>query len=76
MPRRAQAKGRLKNTAMDNILDVRNLNAFFGRSQVLHDIGFAVARGSKTAIVGESGSGKTVLAQGIMRLNPAVSKAV
>ena len=40
---------------MDNILDVRNLNAFFGRSQVLHDIGFAVARGSKTAIVGESG---------------------
>lgn len=60
---------------MDNILDVRNLNAFFGRSQVLHDIGFAVARGSKTAIVGESGSGKTVLAQGIMRLNPAVSLA-
>ncbi|MGF6147244.1 Glutathione import ATP-binding protein GsiA [Kingella potus] len=58
---------------MDNILNIQNLNAFFGRTQVLYDIGFSVRRGSKTAIVGESGSGKTVLAQGIMRLNPAVS---
>lgn len=56
-----------------NILDIQNLNAEFPGNPVLHDINLNVRRGRKLAIVGESGSGKTVLAQGIMQLNPAVS---
>lgn len=56
-----------------NILEIQNLNAFFPGKQVLHEINLKVRRGRKLAIVGESGSGKTVLAQGIMQLNPAVS---
>ncbi len=58
---------------MNTILEIDNLNAFFPGRQVLHDINLAVREGCKLALVGESGSGKTVLAQGIMRLNPAVS---
>ena len=58
-----------------NILEIENLNASFPGNQVLHDINLNVRRGRKLAVVGESGSGKTVLAQGIMRLNPAVSLA-
>ena len=56
-----------------NILEIQNLNASFPGKQVLHDINLNVKQGRKLAIVGESGSGKTVLAQGIMQLNPAVS---
>ncbi|MFC3873660.1 ABC transporter ATP-binding protein [Neisseria musculi] len=58
-----------------NILEIENLNACFPGHQVLHNINLSVMRGRKLAVVGESGSGKTVLAQGIMRLNPAVSFA-
>ena len=56
-----------------NILEIENLNAFFSGKQVLHDVSLTVQTGRKLALVGESGSGKTVLAQGIMRLNPLVS---
>ncbi|WP_425315996.1 ABC transporter ATP-binding protein [Uruburuella testudinis] len=56
-----------------NILEIENLNAAFPGKQVLHDINLTIRRGRKLAVVGESGSGKTVLAQGIMQLNPAVS---
>ncbi|MDO4696832.1 MAG: dipeptide ABC transporter ATP-binding protein [Neisseria sp.] len=55
-----------------NTLEIRNLNAFFDKHQVLHDICLHIPRGKKTAIVGESGSGKTILAQSLMRLNPDV----
>ncbi len=58
---------------MMNILEIENLNASFPNHQVLHDINLNVRRGRKLAVVGESGSGKTVLAQGIMQLNPAVA---
>ena len=55
------------------ILEIENLNASFPGKQVLHDVSLTVQTGRKLALVGESGSGKTVLAQGIMRLNPLVS---
>ncbi|MDO4878566.1 MAG: dipeptide ABC transporter ATP-binding protein [Neisseria sp.] len=55
-----------------NIIEIQGLNAFFGDRQVLHNVSLNIPRGAKTAIVGESGSGKTVLAQALMRLNPAV----
>lgn len=56
-----------------NIIEIENLNASFPGKRVLHDINLNVTQGRKLALVGESGSGKTVLAQGIMRLNPAVA---
>ena len=56
-----------------NILEIEHLHAAFPGNTVLHDINLAIQTGRKTAIVGESGSGKTVLAQGVMRLNPDVS---
>ena len=57
---------------MTALLAVEQVNAYFGNKQVLFDVNLKVAAGQKMAIVGESGSGKTVLAQGIMRLNPDV----
>lgn len=57
---------------MDVLLSAKNVNAYFGKTQVLFDVNLQVACGQKVAIVGESGSGKTVFAQSIMRLNPMV----
>ena len=61
------------DTMTKPILEIENLNAFFPGKQVLHNVSLTVQTGRKLALVGESGSGKTVLAQGIMRLNPLVS---
>ena len=63
----------LKGMYMEALLSVEQVNAYFGAKQVLFEVDLQVAAGQKVAIVGESGSGKTVLAQGIMRLNPDVS---
>ena len=56
-----------------SLLQIEKLNASFPTKQVLFDIDLKLEQGRKLAVVGESGSGKTVLGQGIMRLNPAVS---
>jgi branched-chain amino acid transport system ATP-binding protein len=49
------------------ILRVENLNAFYGRAHVLHDVSFEVGDES-VAIVGRNGMGKTTLCAAIMGL--------
>jgi peptide/nickel transport system ATP-binding protein len=51
------------------LLVVRNLNAFHGPRQVLHDASLELGARECLAIVGESGSGKTTLARAIMGLH-------
>lgn len=50
---------------MNNMIEVRNLNLFFGegekQNQVLDDVSFAVQQGEIYGLVGESGSGKTTV---------------
>jgi len=43
------------------ILEVKHLVKFFGKNEVLKDIGFSVDRGDVTCIIGASGSGKSTL---------------
>ena len=45
----------------DHILDVRNLQAGYGRSQVLFDITMSAGRTGGVAILGRNGAGKTTL---------------
>lgn len=52
------------------VLSVSALNVDFGRTRVVHDLGFEIAAGSTLAVVGESGSGKSVTALAIMGLLP------
>jgi branched-chain amino acid transport system ATP-binding protein len=44
---------------MSNLLEVRGLNASYGATQVLYDIGFSLDAGRITAILGANGAGKT-----------------
>ena len=54
----------------DPILEVRSIQASYGRFRVLHDVSLTVHRGRSLAVVGESGSGKSSLARVICGLLP------
>lgn len=43
------------------ILEVRNIEKHFGRTNVLEDVSFSMEEGNALAIIGSSGSGKTTL---------------
>ena len=53
----------------DPILQVHNLNAWFGKNQILKDLTFDVLPKQVTAFIGPSNSGKTTLVRCFNRLN-------
>ncbi len=55
---------------METILDIKNLNLYFGEYQALFDINLTLKKGEMRAVVGESGCGKTMTAMSVMRLIP------
>ena len=44
---------------MPELLEVKNLTAAYGATQVLFDVSFSLAAGQITAILGANGAGKT-----------------
>ena len=48
------------------LLEVRNLNAFYGKSHVLHGVNLAVDHGEIVALLGRNGSGRSTTAKAIM----------
>lgn len=55
---------------MENILEIKNLNLFFGEFQALYDVNLSLKKGIMHALVGESGCGKSMTAMSVMRLIP------
>ena len=55
---------------MDTVIEIKNLNLFFGEYQALYDINLTLQKGELHALAGESGCGKTMTAMTIMRLLP------
>jgi branched-chain amino acid transport system ATP-binding protein len=49
-------------------LNVENLNAFYGRAQILFDVSMRVAPGEVVALMGRNGAGKTTTMKAIMGL--------
>lgn len=52
----------------DLLIDVRNLNTFYGASHILQGVDFSVARGETIGLMGRNGMGKSTLLKSIMGL--------
>ncbi len=53
------------------ILDVRNIETYYGESQVLFDVSLNVGEGEVVALLGPNGAGKTTTLRSILGLTPA-----
>jgi urea transport system ATP-binding protein len=58
------------------VLDVHNLNAAYGQSQVLHGVNFTARAGEIVAIVGRNGMGKSTLMKSLIGVMPSRSGQV
>jgi branched-chain amino acid transport system ATP-binding protein len=50
------------------LLEVRDLEAFYGRTKALHGVNFSMAAGGITTILGANGAGKTTTLRAISRM--------
>ena len=58
---------------MSKVLEVRNLNKYFGKKQVLHDVSFDLEEGEILGFIGPNGAGKTTTIKLILGLQ-SISK--
>ena len=58
----------MSNAAITPILDVRDLNVYYGESHILRDVDLSVAPGEMVCLIGRNGVGKTTLLKTIMGL--------
>ena len=58
------------------MIEVKNLNKYFGENHVLRDIDYTVNKGEKIVIVGPSGSGKSTFLRCLNLLEPPTSGEV
>jgi branched-chain amino acid transport system ATP-binding protein len=52
----------------DTLLEVQGLRAWYGRAQILFDVGLQVGRGEVVALMGRNGAGKSTTFKAIMNL--------
>ena len=52
-----------------HIVEAEHLNVWYGKKQILFDVGFSMEKGSVLGLAGESGCGKTTLARTIVGMN-------
>jgi urea transport system ATP-binding protein len=58
------------------MLEVRNLHAGYGQSEVIHNLGFTVGNNEILAMMGRNGMGKTTLFKTLMGILPARSGSI
>lgn len=63
-------------TALDAIIEVKNVSKSFGTHRVLQDVSLAVSPGEVIAIIGPSGAGKSTLLRAINGLAPIDSGSI
>jgi len=66
MPETAMAEAPAKAASGANILQVRNLEAWYGESHILHGVNFNVNAGEVVTLLGRNGAGKTTTLKSVM----------
>jgi branched-chain amino acid transport system ATP-binding protein len=61
---------RLGRYTLATLLEVENINTFYGDSHILFDVSFNVDQGEIVAFLGRNGVGKTTTLRSIMGLTP------
>ena len=61
---------------MSALLEVNNLQAGYGNSQVLFDVSFSIASGGASTLLGRNGMGKTTTVRTIFGLTPTLGGSV
>lgn len=64
------------SATMPPLLDVRNCDAFYGDSHILHSVSLEIAAGSGVAVVGRNGAGKSTLFKSILAAGPKVEGSI
>jgi branched-chain amino acid transport system ATP-binding protein len=50
------------------MLEIENINSFYGKAHVLNDLSFSIAAGEVVSLLGRNGAGKTTTMKSIMQL--------
>ncbi len=58
------------------MLDVKNINQYYGGSHILRDVSLSVTSGKVTVVLGRNGVGKTTLLKSLMGLVPIKSGSI
>jgi branched-chain amino acid transport system ATP-binding protein len=66
MPEVKMAEAPAANPAAAEVLNVQNLEAWYGESHILHGISFGVKAGEVVTLLGRNGAGKTTTLKSIM----------
>ncbi|MER0244066.1 amino acid ABC transporter ATP-binding protein [Streptomyces sp. 796.1] len=62
--------------AVDPLIELRNVNKYYGKLHVLRDVDLSVGRGEVVVVIGPSGSGKSTLCRTINRLESIESGTI
>ncbi|CAM5199633.1 Branched-chain amino acid transport system ATP-binding protein OS=Castellaniella defragrans OX=75697 GN=HNR28_002211 PE=3 SV=1 [Castellaniella defragrans] len=60
----------------ENLLDVSDLNAYYGKSHILHGVSFQVAPGEVISLLGRNGSGRSTTLKTLMGLVPPAGGSI
>ena len=71
-----RAIGANDTSAGEVLLDVKDLNAFYGRAQILFDVSLHVKRGEVVALIGRNGAGKSTTMKAIIGLVDRVTGSI
>ena len=58
------------------MLNVKNINQYYGGSHILRDVSLSAEQGKVTVVLGRNGVGKTTLLKSLMGLVPIKSGAI
>src|SRR6476659_2370835 len=75
-PISASRRRRKERIMVERLLEVSNIEAGYGQSQVLFGLSLAISPGEMVTLMGRNGMGKTTTVRSIMGLTPAIAGSI